>query len=818
MTRVWALDRVSSDILSPRFTSMNDLCLTANQRCDVISRKLHVRFNVSHTATRDHCSLRSTSAPNQVMRNRQGIEILTQTPRATWGSRAGVRTLLGWLARDFDSLRGQGVILVQRDGSSGKLAFGDLDNTNQLARGSGFGREAEEQGFRSCGGGGGSGGGAESRDDGGRAGFDLSRGQDGEADQVVGGGQGDGDAGGEPLGARADYTTSHTSLCLRITASFSTLRTSSRHITGHSRHLTLVPTTMPAGGSWTNLSPAASVALGIIVGLLSTCVQSIGLTLQRKSHMLEDEKPHSSPRRPAYRRRRWQVGMLLFLIANIVGSTIQITTLPLPLLSTLQASGLVFNSLLASLLLKEPWTWRTVYGTLLVAGGAVLISLFSALPEKSHSLDQLLRLLKMRGFLTWFILSLVVVLGVLVFDLCARKVVSQARRDSPRLHFVRGMSYGFISGILSAHALLLAKSAVELIVNSFSEGQNQFKNYRSWLLVLTFLVLALSQLYYLHLGLKLISTSILYPFVFCIYNIVAILDGLIYFRQMDELPPLHAGLIAVGTVVLLAGVLALSWRLHDEDDSDPDHPVHHGMAKAEIPQTVLAPGMGFVGDPDDDEVSEDDDDQSAIADEDDLDQEEQSPLLNRRGKRKSTSGKSMKSLGSALGGRKRRRAATLKEVVQIWEEVRQDPSKPSPDASVVADGDYGTVRSGRTIRVNYHRRRSSGVQFASPSDTNTAIANGVTTAGDGSPDGDVTGLEPGVTSLHRAKTMPNAIQRTSRSTGARSSSGTVASGRRKSGHHPHSGALFSDMLKRDWWRGKRRQGQEDEDEDDPEDT
>ena len=32
-----------------------------------------------------------------------------------------------------------------------------------------------------------------------------------------------------------------------------------------------------------------------------------------------------------------QLGMLMFVVANIVGSTIQITTLPLPVLSTLQA-------------------------------------------------------------------------------------------------------------------------------------------------------------------------------------------------------------------------------------------------------------------------------------------------------------------------------------------------------------------------------------------------------------------------------------------------------------------------------------------------
>lgn len=79
--------------------------------------------------------------------------------------------------------------------------------------------------------------------------------------------------------------------------------------------------------------------VGVIVGLASTCIQSIGLTLQRKSHLLEEEKDDDYERRPPYKRRRWQLGMLMFVVANIVGSTIQITTLPLPVLSTLQAVG-----------------------------------------------------------------------------------------------------------------------------------------------------------------------------------------------------------------------------------------------------------------------------------------------------------------------------------------------------------------------------------------------------------------------------------------------------------------------------------------------
>jgi hypothetical protein len=159
-----------------------------------------------------------------------------------------------------------------------------------------------------------------------------------------------------------------------------------------------------------------------------------------------------------------------------------------------------------------------------------------------------------------------------------------------RIRLVRGLAYALISGILSAHSLLVAKTAVELLVRTIVDHHNQFNRYQSWLILLALVFFALTQLYYLHLGLRLCSTSVLYPFVFCIYNIIAILDGLIYFRQGSRLSALHAGLIAIGTVILLTGVLALSWRLDDSVPTDPAAP------QTTEPENFnpLTPGMGLV--------------------------------------------------------------------------------------------------------------------------------------------------------------------------------------------------------------------------------
>ncbi|KAL2122075.1 hypothetical protein VTJ04DRAFT_2530 [Mycothermus thermophilus] len=342
----------------------------------------------------------------------------------------------------------------------------------------------------------------------------------------------------------------------------------------------------PAG----DISSGGSIALGIIVGLISTSVQSLGLTLQRKSHILEDEKGPYDLRRPPYRRRRWQLGMAMFISANLIGSSVQISTLPLPVLSTLQASGLVFNSICASLILGEPFTKWSCWGTLLVVCGAVPIAVFGAIPSPAHKLDELLELLARRPFVIWMSLQAFFIISLAV----ATDLVSYLTTlmQDHRFRLARGFAYGIISGALSAHTLLLAKSAVELIVRTIADGDNQFVHWQSWILVLALVTLALTQLYYLHRGLKLVSTSVLYPLTFCVYNIMAILDGLIYFRQTDLINPLRACLITLGTVILLSGVLALSWRLSDEQHTPG------------VGQSSLAPGLGMVEDTDAEDMEE----------------------------------------------------------------------------------------------------------------------------------------------------------------------------------------------------------------------
>ena len=155
-------------------------------------------------------------------------------------------------------------------------------------------------------------------------------------------------------------------------------------------------------------------------------------------------------------------------------------------------------------------------------------------------------------------LGQVIIIIAIVAGAKSLKLMNPRTSNSPRLRLFRGMAYGCISGILSAHSLLVAKSAVELLVRTIVDRHNQFNRWQSWMILLGLIALALSQLYYLHRGLKLCSTSILYPFVFCVYNIIAILDGLIYFHQTSLLSVSKALLVSCPSVIVSTTYLGLT--------------------------------------------------------------------------------------------------------------------------------------------------------------------------------------------------------------------------------------------------------------------
>lgn len=86
----------------------------------------------------------------------------------------------------------------------------------------------------------------------------------------------------------------------------------------------------------------------------------------------------------------------------MLGSLFQIAALPIVILAPLGAVSLLWNALFARILLGDVFSKWMALGTILIAGGAVLIAIFGIVPEPTHSIEDLLILFSRPTFIVYF--------------------------------------------------------------------------------------------------------------------------------------------------------------------------------------------------------------------------------------------------------------------------------------------------------------------------------------------------------------------------------------------------------------------------------
>ncbi|KAJ3575644.1 hypothetical protein NP233_g968 [Leucocoprinus birnbaumii] len=401
-----------------------------------------------------------------------------------------------------------------------------------------------------------------------------------------------------------------------------------------------------------------SIPLGIVIGLIASFIQSLGLTIQRKSHVQNQSLPKHD-QRVEHRRPLWLLGFATFILSNLIGSLVQIASLPVVILAPLGAVSLLWNAFFARLLLGDVFSPWMIIGTILIAGGAVLIGIFGIVPEPTHSLEDLLVLFRRPAFVVYFSLLGTAVCFCLaathigefswarkaaiavqvdcpsppnvdndtgadhVGDLTLSNTVEtisdvstvtettplldRKRNHSPpsctiqqqqslnaldRTRILLAISYASISGIISGMCLIFAKSGVELLLLTFG-GDNQFRRWESWVLGFGLVVFALLQMWYLHKALVLANPTLVCPSAFCFYNISSIVNGLVYFDQVQLIEAFHLGLVGLGIVILLGGVWVVSihsggggvdvgaWSEEDESDIEDEAALSIGEAEQE---------------------------------------------------------------------------------------------------------------------------------------------------------------------------------------------------------------------------------------------
>ncbi|BGP44873.1 hypothetical protein JCM10450v2_000688 [Rhodotorula kratochvilovae] len=147
-------------------------------------------------------------------------------------------------------------------------------------------------------------------------------------------------------------------------------------------------------------SPHISIAAGIVIGLVASFVQSLGLTVQRLSHISNERQPPEKRKRD-WQRPLWLAGFAVFILSNVFGTLFQIGALPIVVLGPLGAVSLLWNAFFARIILGDSFTVQLAVGSVLIAGGATLVGIFGVVPEQTYTLPELLALYRRPAFVTW---------------------------------------------------------------------------------------------------------------------------------------------------------------------------------------------------------------------------------------------------------------------------------------------------------------------------------------------------------------------------------------------------------------------------------
>src|ERR1044072_4964723 len=108
-----------------------------------------------------------------------------------------------------------------------------------------------------------------------------------------------------------------------------------------------------SGSEELNDTPQLNFIIGIIIAVSTSFIQSLGLTIQRKSHVLNESIYPKELRRSACKRPLWHLGFDTYILSNIIGSIFSIGYLPIIILAPLGAVNLVFNAIFAKFLLGD---------------------------------------------------------------------------------------------------------------------------------------------------------------------------------------------------------------------------------------------------------------------------------------------------------------------------------------------------------------------------------------------------------------------------------------------------------------------------------
>ncbi|THH18788.1 hypothetical protein EW146_g2254 [Bondarzewia mesenterica] len=367
--------------------------------------------------------------------------------------------------------------------------------------------------------------------------------------------------------------------------------------------------------------PVAAFIIGLAIVVLASVLNAAGLNLTKLDHVHTSAVPKSA-RRKDWLRPLWLLGMLLYIISQLIGSTLALEYMRAEYVAPLGSTSLIFNFLFARFLVGTPVIMNDVYGTIIVIAGVIGIVAFGSINTglSSETDASHLAYLWGRAGWIWFFLVMSLALALLftfttqldlvlasrsdlsaepfagmsmrmsaptaggpvarirhwfnwVMILIAEKLeVWTAGKDDKVVAWTLGIGWACCGGGMAGECLVFAKASVQLISGSLSH-ENPGNQLGHPAPIFTFIFLAITavlQIVCLNRGLKVYDSTLVVPVFYGVYTATGWLDSLIFNDSVDAYASWTLFLIFVSILILISGVILLTYKKPDKAASQRD--------------------------------------------------------------------------------------------------------------------------------------------------------------------------------------------------------------------------------------------------------
>ena len=303
----------------------------------------------------------------------------------------------------------------------------------------------------------------------------------------------------------------------------------------------------------------SSAVVGVGIGVMGKGVASLGLILQKVSHVRNVTGVHFC------QDVRWLLGFLTYFMGNLI-VIIALTMAPQVIIASLDSLVMVYNAALAPYFLdNERFTKNDLKACLLVVSGVVFVVYFGPKTNKEYTGDELLEMLLQRSFLVFTVFSLTtcaVLYGIIryVKQTMGEKYIRDEQSVAGCLMAVAAST---IPAVLSSYNLQLSKIVGELTSQSLNGGENEFVHWPIYLFIFLLVSCNTVQVITLQTALANYSALLIVPIFQVQLTLLAIVNGGIYFSEFENWGESGDGSwfwFSVGIIGCLAGIVILASR------------------------------------------------------------------------------------------------------------------------------------------------------------------------------------------------------------------------------------------------------------------